>query len=845
MNLHENTATAVLTRQGVARPLFVSKLHIEHALAGSGLALWEWDLESDTVQLTSQWQVMLGGASEPTVTTFSALAELVHADDVAAMREHLTQVLKGLAPRYQADVRVRTPAGGWIWVHTVGSVVKRDRSGRALEMMGSNLNITERKRSEQTLRANEERFRSAFNQAGVGFHITSLAGDYLQVNEQYCGITGYGEAELLGLSVQDTQSPQDREESRGFRRAMLSGGPSVVHRERQVVRKDGATLLTSIWFSLVRDEAGKPLYFMSVVQDISARKKTDTQLRESREQFEQLANNIPEIFWITDAARQKSIFISPACAQVLGYDAQTLSANPRLLIKAIHPDDRRAVFEARRRIGEDVYDQTYRIVRPDQSIRWVQDRAFPVRDELGRVYRYAGIAEDITEWKAAEERLERLAHYDVLSGLPNRALFHDRLSQAIAHAGRHHWLLSVMFIDMDNFKKINDTLGHDCGDKLLQQVAGRLYRAVRAEDTVGRLGGDEFAVVLNALDHGEDANRVAQKIMAAFDEPFQIDQTELHVTVSIGITVYPDDGVDPGTLLKHADVAMYSAKAAGRNAFKFYSADMNAKAFDQLSVENSLRRALARNEFELHYQPKASVVTGALTGLEALLRWRHADRGMVSPVEFIPMLEDTGLILQVGEWVLEAVCSQLNEWASVGITGVCVAINLSARQFASKDLAQRFEAILDFYQVDPRCIELEITESALMTDPEAARRMLDYLKALGVRLAIDDFGTGYSSLAYLKRFPIDTLKIDASFVRDVTTDADDAIIARTVIAMAHNMRLTVVAEGVETAEQLAFLAEHGCDQYQGYYLSRPRPAPAWAGQFAGSAKLQQAPLLAE
>jgi predicted signal transduction protein with EAL and GGDEF domain len=357
---------------------------------------------------------------------------------------------------------------------------------------------------------------------------------------------------------------------------------------------------------------------------------------------------------------------------------------------------------------------------------------------------------------------------------------------------------------------------------------------VRSDDTAGRLGGDEFAVVLNALSHGADASRVAQKIISACDTPFSIGETELHVTLSIGIALYPADGADTGTLLKHADVAMYSAKAAGRNAFKFYNAEMNTRALDQLHIENSLRHALMRDEFELYYQPKADVATGKIIGFEALLRWHHAERGMISPSEFIPILEETGLILPVGEWVLESVCSQLNAWASVGIAGVSVAINLSARQFASKDLAQRFEATLAFYQIDPRCIELEITESALMADPEVARVTLDYLKALGVRLSIDDFGTGYSSLAYLKRFPIDTLKIDASFVRDITTNADDAIITRTVIAMAHNMRLNVVAEGVETAEQLAFLAKHGCDQFQGYYLALPQPAAAWEGKLSGA-----------
>jgi diguanylate cyclase (GGDEF)-like protein/PAS domain S-box-containing protein len=817
----------------VQRPLLDNEEQLEHALAGSGLALWDWDIASDAVSLSAQWQVMLGGASAPTLTTCAALAELVHPGDAATLGGHLAQVLKGVAQRYEMDHRVKTPTGEWIWVHSVGSVVRRDGAGKALQMVGANRNITERNYAERALSASEAQFRRAFVQAGVGFNITSLSGRFLQVNEKFCDITGYADDALLRLSVPDTQNPADWADSRAYRDSILRGETEFGRRDRQLVRKDGSTIWVAVWTSLVRDDAGQPLHFMSVVQDISERKIINAELRDSREQFEQLANHIPQVFWIADAALEQLIFISSACVPILGHDAQTLCANPRLLLKAIHPDDRRAVREARRQIAADGYDQTYRIVMADNAtVRWVHDRAFPVHDESGKVYRYAGIAEDISEWKASETQLERLAHYDVLTSLPNRALFYDRLQQSLAHAARDQLQVGVMFIDVDNFKKINDTLGHDRGDQLLQQIAQRTNDVVRSDDTVGRLGGDEFAIVLNALSHGADASRVAQKIIAACDTPFAIGDTELHVTLSIGIALYPDDGADTGTLLKHADVAMYSAKAAGRNAFKFYNADMNTRALDQLHIENSLRHALMRDEFELYYQPKANVATGEITGFEALLRWHHAERGMMVPNEFIPMLEDTGLILPVGEWVLESVCSQLNAWASVGYTGVCVAINLSARQFASKDLAQRFESIITFYQIDPWCIEFEITESALMIDPEAARHTLEYLKALGVRLSIDDFGTGYSSLAYLKRFPIDTLKVDASFVRDVTTDVDDAIITRTVIAMAHNMRLNVVAEGVETAEQLAFLAEHGCDQFQGYYLARPQPASAWEGKLS-------------
>jgi len=344
---------------------------------------------------------------------------------------------------------------------------------------------------------------------------------------------------------------------------------------------------------------------------------------------------------------------------------------------------------------------------------------------------------------------------------------------------------------------------------------------VRTGDSVGRLGGDEFAIVLLNLSSAQDANLVAQKIMASFKEPFKLAGVELYATASIGITLYPDDSTDQETLIKNADAAMYRAKEVGRNSCRFYTPEMNARALELLSLENSLRGALERNEFVLYYQPKASVAGGNIVGVEALLRWQHPDRGLVSPGEFMPVLEETGLIVPVGEWVLHAVCDQIGKWLRAGIPTVPVAVNLSPRQFASRDLGETIRRILEEHRVDPRLVEVEITESSLMVNLEETERILRFVGDLGVGLSIDDFGTGYSSLAYLKRFPLDSLKVDRSFVKDLTTDADDATITRALISMAHNLGLKVVAEGVETEAQLAFLVEHGCDEIQGFYFSRP------------------------
>ena len=383
------------------------------------------------------------------------------------------------------------------------------------------------------------------------------------------------------------------------------------------------------------------------------------------------------MFWITDVSQREALYVSAAAENLLGWPVPLVRARPRLLIEAVHKEDRRRVRDGRKFAKEGGYDETYRIVRPDGSMRWVRDRAFPVCDASNTVYRIAGITEDITERKEAEERLMHLAHYDVLTSLPNRVLFYDRLKQALAQAKRKQWITGVMFIDVDRFKNVNDTLGHAVGDRLLQQVSERLIRSVRAGDTVGRLGGDEFAIVLSNLSSAQDANLIAQKIMVSFKEPLKLAGVELYVTASIGITLYPDDSTDQETLIKNADAAMYRAKDVGRNSYRFYTPEMNARALEHLSLENSLRGALERDEFVLYYQPKASVADGSIVGVEALLRWQHPDRGLVSPGEFMPVLEETGLIVPVGEWVLKAVCEQIRAWGRGGIAPVPVAVNFS------------------------------------------------------------------------------------------------------------------------------------------------------------------------
>jgi diguanylate cyclase (GGDEF)-like protein len=421
------------------------------------------------------------------------------------------------------------------------------------------------------------------------------------------------------------------------------------------------------------------------------------------------------------------------------------------------------------------------------------------------------------------ERVEYLAYHDGLTGLPNRGMFSKLLGQSISEAHRYERRLAVAFLDLDRFKQINDTLGHEAGDQLLQEVATRLKGCVRDSDAVARLGGDEFVVLLPELADEKYAAIVAQKILAAAARPFTLMGQECRVTASIGISTYPQDGLDEQTLTKNADIAMYQAKSEGKNNFQFYSEKLNANSLERLTLESSLRHALERNEFRLHYQAKRDIASGKITGMEALLRWEHPDLGTVAPMQFIPVAEETGLIIPIGKWVFKTVCLQSIDWQKQGLPPLSIAVNLTARQFLDEQLLTDVSSILGETGMDPHLLEVELNESLLIHDVENTLRILTGLKALGVRIAVDDFGTGYSSLAMLQRFPLDTIKIDRSFMRDFIGTTKDTGLADAIIAMGKSLSLTVVAQGVETKEQAEHLRLHACDELQGFYFKRPLP----------------------
>lgn len=539
--------------------------------------------------------------------------------------------------------------------------------------------------------------------------------------------------------------------------------------------------------------------------------------------FSQVFESSGEAIVITDTERN-IVVVNQAFTQITGYDlADVMWKNPKLLSSGRQtPEFYQTMWKSINETGRWQGEIWNRRKNGEIFPEWLSIST--VKDENGKVVNYIAIFNDITRRKESEQQIQFLAHYDALTKLPNRTLFGDRIQQALAAAKRSSKKVALLFLDLDRFKSINDSLGHLSGDLLLQSVANRLKSCVREMDTVCRQGGDEFMVLLTEIDKAEDAAHIASKIVSAMSEAHLVEDSRLIVTFSIGISIYPDDAVDSPLMIKNADAAMYHAKEKGRNNFQFFTPDMNAEASQRLELESDLRRAVQRWEFELHYQPQTDNRSGKIVGVEALIRWHHPDKGLISPARFIPIAEECGLINAIGEWVLKTACRQNKKWQDEELLKVPVAVNISALQFHQKHFKETIAQALRESGLEPGYLELEITEGVTVKDIETTVHLLNELKLMGVLISIDDFGTGYSSLSYLKRFPIDKLKVDQSFVRDLSTDADDASIVQTIISMGHGLRLKVIAEGVETAEQLAFLKERGCDEIQGYYFSKPLTA---------------------
>ena len=561
---------------------------------------------------------------------------------------------------------------------------------------------------------------------------------------------------------------------------------------------------------------GDDRFVVVTIENITARKLAEEELRLSQLVF---ISSSEGILVTDDKGNIESV--NPAFTTATDYSLQELLGKTPSLLKSSHQTHEfyENMWSSLARDGHWQGEIWNRRKDGDVIPQWLSINA--TKDDLGETTHYVALYTDISEIKMAEDRLLHLAHHDPLTGLPNRTLFQDRLSLAISHAKRNKGMVALIFLDLDHFKRINDTLGHNVGDLLLQSMASRIQSCIRESDSVARMGGDEFTVILPNVKQLEDAMVVAQKIIEAMSHPFQLDKHELQCSTSIGIALFPKDGNNIDTLIKSADTAMYSAKKAGRNGFHFYTEDMNLLVQEHLSIENDLRKGLANQEFFLDYQPQVDLKTGLIIGTEALVRWRRKNQEVIPPIRFIPIAEECGLIIPIGEWVLFTACTQAKTWLDAGLGAIRIAVNISARQFQQKNLTEMVAKALEVSGLPPQQLELEITESLLLEHTEEAMSKLNLLHEMGISLALDDFGTGYSSLSYLKKLPIDLVKIDRSFIMDIPSDPDDVELTRAIISMSHSLMLKVIAEGIETEEQNTFLKNSDCDYGQGYLYSIP------------------------
>lgn len=667
--------------------------------------------------------------------------------------------------------------------------------------------ISVRRAQERDLRLKN----SALESAMTAIAFADLQGRLTYVNRALTELYGYTPEELLGQCVLFLAAdPQEGAEALAAAKQGRWAG------ELRGRHKDGRILHTYVTSHLVTDEDGEPVCLMGSIMDITERRAAEAQMSKLSRALEQTADMV----LITD--RNGTIeYVNPAFERITGYGRETvLGQRPNVLKSGKQSDNfYRTLWETVQK-GE-VFSDVLINRRYDGSEYFEEKTITPLKDDRGEITHFISTGRDISDRIQVQERLHRLAHHDALTELPNRLLFTERLKQAMAVARRHRRKVAVMFLDLDRFKIINDTLGHDVGDSVLQALGKRLVATMRVEDTVARLGGDEFAIIVEHVSSAEEPRQIAAKLLRALEMPFQLGDREFYITTSIGISMYPEHGDDAQTLIKHADTAMYWAKSQGKNTYQYYTDQPGIGALERLTLETEVRRALERRAFYLEYQPQVDLRSGKLTGMEALLRWQHPHMGVIPPTRFIAVAEEIGLGGALGIWTLDQVCAQIRHWLNDGYTPPRIAVNLSARQFREPELVDVMRDSLENYGLQGNNLEIEITEGALLENLDVTKRTLHALKDLGTHLSVDDFGTGYSSLSYLQQFPLDTLKVDRSFVRHIGSDAHGAAIPRAVIALGHSLDLGVIAEGVETELQREWLTQEGCDRAQGYLFARP------------------------
>jgi diguanylate cyclase (GGDEF)-like protein/PAS domain S-box-containing protein len=676
---------------------------------------------------------------------------------------------------------------------------------------------------ESRLKESERRFSQAFRHAAIGMALVLPNGRWLQVNEALCTMLGYTGEELLTSAYQDITHPDDLATDLALVQKILKGERASYHLEKRYLRRDGRVVHVLLTVSLVRDDHGEPLYFISQVVDISERKAFEDALFRERELAEVTLKSIGDAVITTDPNLIVTS-LNPIAEAMTGWSTHEAVGRPMDEIFQLRdPLTRRPVPNP---LITAVTKNTIIGLTTDAILVHrngfdspIEDSAAPIHDHAGNVVGGVVVFHDVSETRALALKMAHLAHHDTLTGLPNRALLQSRMEFAVTVAARRNQRAALLFVDIDHFKQINDSMGHAAGDALLQEVARRIRAAVRPDDTVSRLGGDEFVALLPHVDGPSDAATVAERVLEACSEAVGVDASALAISFSIGISVYPDDAFDAESLLRNADTAMYEAKMQGRNGYRFFNPSMNERNTARVRIEVELRKALARNELTLHYQPKVDVNLGTVVGAEALLRWQVDGEDVYTPEQFIPVAEDCGLIVPIGEWALREACRQAEIWARL-YRPLSVSVNVSALQFQHTRFFESLRAVLAETGLHPTLLELELTERTVMEGGDHIADLLHRIKSLGVSLSLDDFGTGYCSLSYLKHFPIDTLKIDRTFIRDVAWDNDSAAIVSAIIAMGNGMNKQVLAEGVESMEQASFLSSAGCPQMQGFLFGK-------------------------
>jgi diguanylate cyclase (GGDEF)-like protein/PAS domain S-box-containing protein len=673
--------------------------------------------------------------------------------------------------------------------------------------------ISQRKAAEQALRLAAK----VFENSREGIMITDHEQRIISVNLAFTRITGYASAEALGNTPRMLSTGLNKQ---AFYEGLWQALANDDHWEGEIWdrRRNGENFPMWQSITVVRDTRHRITNYFSIFSDISERKRAEDALLESEERFRG-AFEAAAIGMALIGIDGRWLKVNESLCQILGYSEQELTG--MTFHQITHPADLDVCVNL---VGQLVAGEIEhmraekRYIHKNGKIVWIMLSGTLVRDAQGHPIHFVAQMVDITERKEEVARTRYLAEHDLLTGLPSRDLLLDRLRQAIASARRNDSQLAILFIDLDRFKNVNDSMGHSIGDKLLREVAARLNQSVRGVDTVSRQGGDEFVILLSEIGNVEHAAHVARNVMRAIALPYNFDGFEFNVTSSIGISIYPADGQDIDTLIKNADVAMYHAKGSGRNSYQFFSSEMNTRIIERLALEKNLKRAIERNEFVLQYQPETNIASGRMIGAEALIRWQQPDSGLLLPADFIAVAEECGLIVPIGNWVLQTACLEARSWLKNGCPLV-ISVNVSVAQFRQKNLLQSVRDALLYADLPPQYLEIEITEGILIDGADNTIATLKSLREMGVSVAIDDFGTGYSSLSYLKRFSVDKLKIDQSFIRDITADPEGATIVCAIIAMAKNLNLKVIAEGVETSAQFAFLEAHGCDEYQGYFAS--------------------------